>query len=140
MIRTYQQLIRLDTFEERFKYLQLYGAVGEISFGYNRVLNQEFYKSPEWRSVRDFVISRDDGCDLGLITLDRAYEIYGRVYVHHLNPLSRESLLDSFDEALDPNNLISSSDLTHRAIHYGDETLLAKPLIERTKNDTCPWK
>lgn len=140
MIRTYSHLMAIDNFDERFKYLQLFGAVGETSFGYNRILNQEFYKSTEWRSVRDFVIRRDDGCDLGFITLDKAYEIYGRVYVHHLNPLSREGLLHSFIDALDPNNLICCSDLTHRAIHFGDETLLAKPLIERTKNDTCPWR
>lgn len=140
MIRTYQQLIRFVTFEERYKYLQLFGAVGETSFGYNRILNQDFYKSDEWRSVRNFVIRRDDGCDLGLITLDKAYEIYGQVYVHHLNPLSREGLLHSFVDALDPNNLICCSDQTHRAIHYGDESQLPQPLIERTKNDTCPWK
>lgn len=138
MIRTYTELIQLPTFEERYRYLRLRGRVGEDTFGFDRYLNQRFYKSDEWLAVRDEVIARDCGCDLGI--LDREIPEGVRILVHHMNPLSKEDILRKSKFLLDPEYLISTVDLTHRAIHYGDDHLLFTNLIERSKNDTCPWK
>lgn len=136
-IRTYSELIQLQTFEERFEYLRLDGAVGEETFGFDRYLNQQFYQNdPEWKKVRRFVIMRDLGCDLGIE--DR--EISGRVIVHHMNPITIEDLINRTDFLLDPEYLICTLDSTHNAIHYGDENLLMKGPVQRTKNDTCPWR
>lgn len=136
-IRTYSELITLPTFEERFKYLQLGGRVGEETFGFDRYLNQEFYRlDKEWKAVRDFVIVRDNGCDLGIE--DR--EIHGIILVHHMNPITREDLLGRTKYLLDPEYLISTIKRTHDAIHYGDENLLYTIPVERTKYDTCPWR
>lgn len=136
-IRTYSELITLPTFEERFKYLQLGGRVGEETFGFDRYLNQEFYRlDKEWKAVRDFVIVRDNGCDLGIE--DR--EIHGTILVHHMNPITREDLLGRTKYLLDPEYLISTIKRTHDAIHYGDENLLYTMPVERTKYDTCPWR
>lgn len=135
-IRTYSELITLPTFEERYKYARLGGRVGESTFGYERYLNQLFYESKEWRDFRRSIIIRDRGCDLGV--LDR--EISGLIMIHHLNPISVDDILQRRECLLDPENAICASPNTHRAIHYGDESLLIKAPIVRSKNDTCPWR
>lgn len=135
-IKTYTELSALPTFEERFRYLQLNGAVGKDTFGFDRYLNQTFYKSPDWRRVRDMVIIRDNGCDLGV----EGYEIYGPVVIHHLNPIARRDIEERSEYLLNPEYLICTTHATHNAIHYGDETLLPRLPVERTPNDTCPWK
>jgi hypothetical protein len=136
IIRTYSELITLPTFEERYRYLKLGGRVGEETFGFDRYINQIFYQSDEWRSIRDFVIVRDGGCDLGMP--DR--EIHTRILVHHMNPIRQEDILRRSKFLLDPEYLICTIKNTHDAIHYGDESLLILAPIERTKNDTCPWR
>ena len=135
-IRTYSELITLPTFEERYKYLKLDGIVGEETFGFDRYLNQIFYKSKEWRSIRDYVITRDNGCDLGI----EGHEIFGKILIHHMNPITKEDILERSDLLLNPEYLICTIKNTHDAIHYGDENLLIITPPERTKNDTCPWK
>lgn len=135
-IRTYSELITLPTFEERYRYLRLGGRVGEETFGFDRYLNQVFYRSPTWLAARDKVIIRDNGCDLGIA--DR--EIPGRILVHHMNPVTIEDLLAMKDWLIDPEYLISTMKSTHDAIHYGDESLLMLDPVERYRNDTCPWK
>ena len=136
MIRTYTELISLPTFEERYQYLRLGGMVGEETFGFDRYLNQIFYQSPEWRAVRDHVIIRDNGCDLGI----EGREIHRGILIHHMNPISKEDILSRSEFLLDPEYLIATCKNTHDAIHYGDENLLIKAPIERTRNDTCPWR
>lgn len=136
MIRTYTELCRFETFKERYEYLRIGGKVGEDTFGFDRYLNQLFYKDPEWLSVRDEVIVRDSGCDLGI--LDR--EIQGRIIVHHMNPITKKDILTRSRFLLDPEYLICTMKSTHDAIHYGDINLLMLDPIVRTKNDTCPWK
>ena len=135
-IRTYSELIALPTFKERYEYLRLNGRVGEETFGYDRYMNQTFYKSREWLDIRDEVIIRDNGCDLGV----EGYEIHGRILIHHMNPITIDDILQRSDFLLNPEYLISTIKRTHDAIHYGDENLLIDVPIERTKNDTCPWK
>ena len=135
-IRTYSELITLPTFEERFKYLQLNGQVGESTFGFDRYMNQVFYRSQKWKSIRDFVIIRDCGCDLGV----EGYDIHGKIIIHHMNPLSMRDIETESDFLLNPDFLICTTHNTHNAIHYGDENLLVTAPIERTKNDTCPWR
>ena len=136
LIRTYSELITLPTFEERYRYLKLGGRVGEETFGFDRYINQIFYQSDEWRSIRDFVIVRDGGCDLGMP--DR--EIHTRILVHHMNPIRQEDILRRSKFLLDPEYLICTIKNTHDAIHYGDESLLILEPIERKRNDTCPWR
>lgn len=137
MFKTYSELSKLKTFEERFKYLRLNGQVGKDTFGFDRIFNQEFYRSIEWRRVRDQVILRDNGCDLGV----SGHEIYGqRILIHHMNPISLEDLERRSEILMNPEYLITTIHNTHNAIHYGDENLLIKLPRERTKNDTCPWK
>ena len=135
-IRTYSELSKLLTFEERFRYLSLDGKVGEETFGFDRYLNQMFYRSQKWKAVRDYVIVRDNGCDLGV----EGYEIHGRIIIHHMNPITIRDIEKESDFLLDPEYLITTVHNTHNAIHYGDENLLIKAPIERSKNDTCPWK
>ena len=135
-IKTYSELIELPTFEERYRYLRLKGIVGKDTFGFDRYLNQKFYRSAEWKRIRDQVIIRDNGCDLGIE--DR--EIHGRILIHHMNPITDKDIYRLSDILLDPEYLISVSHTTHNAIHYGDEDLLVKAPIVRTKFDTCPWK
>lgn len=136
-IRTYDELIKLPTFEERYEYLKIGGKVGEETFGFDRYLNQAFYKTEEWKTIRNEVIIRDNGCDLGMP--DR--EIKGnRIMVHHMNPITKEDILNRSEFLLDPKYLITTYKPTHDAIHYGDEDLLPKDPIVRTKNDTCPWR
>lgn len=135
-IRTYSELITIPTFEERYKYLKIGGKVGEETFGFERYLNQEFYKSYEWQSIRRQVIVRDLGCDLGI----EGREIHGKIIVHHMNPITIDDIVSASDFLLNPEYLICTLKSTHDAIHYGDESLLIKAPVERTKNDTCPWK
>lgn len=135
-IRTYSELITLPTFIERYRYLKLSGRVGEDTFGFDRYLNQVFYQSKEWRSIRDYVITRDNGCDLGMM----GHEIYGRILIHHMNPITADDILKRSDFLLNPEYLICTIKNTHDAIHYSDESLLITDPIERSKNDTCPWK
>ena len=136
IIRSYSELRRITTFEERYKYLQLGGIVGKDTFGFDRYLNQIFYRSQKWRSIRDQVIIRDNGCDLGV----EGYDIYGRILIHHMNPITLEDIEKESDFLLNPEYLICTIKNTHDAIHYGDENLLIKDPIERRKNDTCPWR
>ena len=135
-IRTYSELITLSTFEERYKYLQLSSSIGEETFGFDRYLNQNFYRSKEWKRIRDFVIIRDNGCDLGIE--DRT--IHGKIIIHHMNPIRTKDIQDVSDYLLNPEYLICTTHQTHNAIHYGDENLLVRNPIERTANDTCPWR
>lgn len=135
-IKRYSELITLPTFEERFRYLKLDGKVGEDTFGFDRYLNQVFYRSQKWKSIRDYVIVRDNGCDLAM----EDYEIHGRILIHHMNPISLRDLETESEFLLDPEYLITTVHNTHNAIHYGDENLLFTVPVERTKNDTCPWK
>lgn len=135
-IRSYSELSKLKTFEERFEYLKLDGAVGADTFGFNRYLREMLHKSPEWKKARRETILRDQGCDLGIE--DRV--ITGRVMVHHMNPVTVEQILNRDPIVYDPEYLISTAHITHNAIHYGDEDLLIKDPIERSKNDTCPWR
>ena len=135
-IRTYSELITLPTFEERFKYLQLGGKVGEDTFGHDRYLNQMFYTSDEWRRIRRDVIVRDNGCDLGI--QDR--EIHGLIIIHHMNPITIEDIINRSEFLLNPEYLISTVKNTHDAIHFSDERILITDPIERRPNDTCPWK
>lgn len=135
-IRTYSELIRLPTFEERFDYLRLDGVVGKDTFGFDRYLNQQFYRSSEWKRIRNQVIVRDNGCDLGV----DEYEIHGRILIHHMNPISIEDLQHMSDLLMNPEYLICVSHRTHNAIHYGDDSLIVTAPIERSQNDTCPWR
>ena len=136
-IRTYSELITLPTYEERYKYLKLSGRVGADTFGFDRYLNQKVYQhDPRWKEARDIVIIRDNGRDLGL----EGYEIYGKIIVHHMNPITVDDILHDRDWIFDPEFLICTTHITHNAIHYGDEKLLAKASIERKPNDTCPWR
>lgn len=136
IIRTYSELIKLPTFEERFQYLKLNGDVGVETFGFDRYLNQAFYSSDEWKSIRNQVIIRDNGCDLGI----EGREIYKRIIIHHMNPITKEDLLYRTEYLLNPEYMICTMKNTHDAIHYGDENLLFKEPIERKPNDTCPWR
>lgn len=135
-ILTYNELSKLPTFKERYNYLRIGGRVGRDTFGFDRYMNQAFYKSREWKQVRDFVIVRDHGCDLGM----EDYEIYGKILIHHMNPITPKDIQESTCFLLNPDYLISVSHSTHNAIHYGDESLMPKELIQRRKHDTCPWR
>jgi len=136
-MRTYTELITLPTIKERYEYLKLGGAVGVVTFGGDRTFNQNFYSSRMWKDVRRQIIIRDHGCDLGV----EGYDINNRITIHHMNPVTRDDIRNEDWEYLtNPEYLISCSYLTHQAIHYGDNTLLPKTPIERTPNDTCPWR
>lgn len=136
IIKTYSELITLPTFKERFEYLKLNGIVGKETFGYDRYLNQILYTSKDWRSFRDPIIDRDDGCDLGC----EGFEVHGRIIIHHINPITVEDVLNRHPKVFDPENVICVSHNTHQAIHYGDESLLPLLPKERSLNDTCPWR
>lgn len=135
-IRTYTELMKLQTFEERFRYLKLVARVGEETFGFDRYLNQQFYHSQEWKSIRNQIIIRDNACDLAIP--DR--ELSKGIIIHHMNPITKDDLIHQSDFLLNPDYLICVSKKTHSAIHYGDESLLFEGVIERSKNDTCPWR
>lgn len=135
IIRSYEAMIKIPTFEERFEYLKLSGRIGESTFGYERHLNQTFYTSPEWKKFRRAVIIRDNGCDLGM----EGYEIYDRIIVHHINPITPDDIEERAYMLMDMDNAICVSMGTHEAIHFGDSALLPKPLVQRMPNDMCPW-
>lgn len=134
-IRTYSELRQLETFEERYRYLRLYGVTGKGTFGFDRWINQRFYKSPEWKNVRNQVITRDNGCDLGIL----GYEIYADLLIHHMNPITFTDIKHGLSSLIDPEFLITTSLQTHNAIHYGDESLLPRGPIIREAGDTTLW-
>lgn len=134
-VRTYRELRRLETFEERFDYLSLKGVVGETTFGFDRYINQQFYRSREWRLLRSDVISRDEGCDLGI----KGREIHSKVLIHHINPLLKNEIIHGDPDILNPDFLITTTIQTHNAIHYGDKNLLPKLFVERRRGDTKLW-
>lgn len=146
-IKRYSELIRLASFEDRFHYVKLHGTVGMDTFGFDRYLNQDFYQSREWRQFRDKIIVRDMGCDLAHpeheITdwvIRNGKPIRPRIIIHHLNPLTKEDVLQHTDALLDPENVVCVSDRTHKAIHYGDDSILEPVFTERRPGDTCPWR
>ena len=136
IIRTYSELSKLKTFEDRFQYLRLDGIVGEETFGFDRYLNQTLYQSDEWKRRRRDIIIRDNGCDLGC----EGFEVHGRILIHHIDPITVDDIVNRNPKVFDPENLILTSHNTHQAIHYGNEDLLILAPIERSKNDTCPWR
>lgn len=135
-IRTYSELIKFNTFEERYKYLKLESSVGAITFGFDRYMNQRFYNSEEWKAIRRDIIIRDNGCDLGV----DGYDIYSGILIHHMNPISLNDILYESEYLLNPEYLISTTLLTHNGIHYGTEQVSTPTLVTRFKNDMCPWK
>lgn len=148
MIRRYSELIQYSTFDDRFNYLKLWGKVGADTFGFDRYLNQDFYRSSEWRRFRDSIIVRDGGCDMGLLDypitdwfIKKGIAIRPKIIIHHLNPLTKDDILQHTDALFDPENVICVSDRTHKAIHYGDlDSAKPKEFVERTPFDTCPWR
>lgn len=136
IIKNYTELSKISGYKDRYLYLKENGRVGEETFGFERYLNQIFYKSDEWLSIRDHVIVRDNGCDLGIA----GYELHGSIIVHHMNPIKNDDIRNRSKYLLDPEYLITTASLTHKAIHYGNEDLLILPLTERRAGDTCPWK
>lgn len=135
-IRTYSELMEIEDFYDRYKYLRLGGSVGADTFGSLRYINQAFYSSYQWRKLRRKIIIRDGGCDLA----HEDFEIHGRIYIHHLNPVTPEDLETDSEFVWDPEFLVCVSFDTHNAIHYGDESLLPELPVERRPGDTCPWK
>lgn len=136
MNRSYTELIMFKTFEERFEYLKLNGQVCLETFGSHRYLNQVLYQSYEWKHIRNQVILRDNGCDLGIV----GHEIFQHAYIHHINPITKRQIIDRDPALFDPNNLITVSYQTHQAIHYGDKSLLLLDPVERFANDVAPWR
>lgn len=136
MNKTYEELIKLKTFKERYRYLKLSGRIGEETFGFNRYLNQVFYRSKEWKQFRNKIIIRDNGCDLGIDGM----EIHSKILIHHINPITKKDILERSELLMDENNVICVSHNTHEAIHYGDESLLQDEYIPRRPNDTIPWR
>ena len=134
-MRTYSELSNLDTFEDRYQYLTLRGIVGYSTFGFDRYINQNFYSSREWRQIRQHLILRDIGCDLGV----EGYEIHGRLLIHHMNPITAEDIAHGDESIIDPEYLITTTHKTHNAIHYGDERQLPRPLVPRRHGDTKLW-
>jgi hypothetical protein len=134
--RTYTEMRTYETFEERYAYLRLAGEVGAETFGFDRWINQQFYRSREWKQIRQFVIARDNGWDLGV----PGHDIMRDILVHHINPMTPEDLVEGREWVLDPEFLITTSKKTHNAIHYGDASLLPSPLVERRPGDTTPWR
>ena len=135
MIRTFSEMIKFNSFEDRFRYLALRGSVGRSTFGFDRYINQRFYASRQWKLVRNHVIARDEGCDLAF----EGYEIHDRIYIHHMNPMAVEDIVGDDEDILDPEFLISTSHRTHNAIHYGDERQLPRPFAPRRAGDTKLW-
>jgi hypothetical protein len=135
MTKRYSELRRFDTFEDRYEYLRLHGSVGRATFGFDRHINQQFYTSRQWRNLRHHVIARDEGCDLGV----KGYEIHGQLLIHHMNPITADDIMHDDPDILDPEFLITTTQRTHNAIHFGDATLLATPLAPRRPGDTKLW-
>lgn len=136
IIRTYSELISLPTFEERYLYLKLDGSVGQETFGFDRWINQVFYKSSEWKSIKRKIVLRDSGCDLGV----EGYEIQGSIYIHHMNPVELTDIVNRTEYLLNPEYLICTSFNTHNGIHYGNKDYIPYKIIQRERNDTCPWR
>ncbi len=134
-VRTYSELRRIESFEDRYEYLRVGGSVGDITFGHERWLNQDFYRSYEWKRVRQIVIARDLARDLGA----EGHEIHDRIIIHHMNPMTVEEIEHGDESIIDPEFLITTTHRTHNAIHYGDRSLLPQPLIVRRPGDTAPW-
>jgi hypothetical protein len=134
-VRTYSELSQYSTLEDRFRYLSLAGQVGAATFGHDRWLNQRFYRSAEWRRIRDYVIVRDDACDLGV----PGYDIHDRVIIHHMNPMVAADIVHANEDLVDPEFLITTTHATHNAIHYGDESLLPRQIVPRGPGDTQLW-
>ena len=134
-IRTYSELRRLESIQDRFEYLKLNGQVGDKTFGFDRWINQKFYTSPQWRHIRNHVIARDMGCDLGI----EGYEIHSGLYIHHLNPMTKADIVEADPSILDPEFLITTTLVTHNAIHYGDAKQLPRLMVERKPGDTKLW-
>ena len=137
-MKTYSELITLPTFEERYEYLKIGGAVGKETFGYDRYLNQILYTSDEWRKFRRDIIVRDNGCDLACPGFDIPEGV--KILIHHINPITVEDVLNRDPKIFDPENVVATTLNTHNAIHYGDASLLTLAPLERSKNDTCPWR
>lgn len=135
LMRTYSELIKFETFEDRYEYLKLNNIVGESTFGFDRYINQQFYRSSEWKQIRNHVIARDLGLDLAM----EGYEIYDKIIIHHMNPMNVDDIKSSDSSILDPEFLISTTHNTHNAIHYGDRSLLKRLFVERKRNDTKLW-
>lgn len=135
MIRTYSELRSLETFEDRYHYLELIGRVGDSTFGFDRYLNQQFYTSTQWKHIRNHVIVRDNGCDLGI----DGYDIHHKVIIHHMNPIGARDIIHGDESILDPEFLITTTHATHNAIHFGDERLLKNPFVDRSRGDTKLW-
>lgn len=136
MNKSYEELVKLKTFKERYRYLKLNGRVGEETFGCDRYLNQVFYRSKEWKDFRNKIIIRDNGCDLGIDGM----EIHSKLLIHHINPITKRDILERSSLLMDENNVICVSHNTHEAIHYGDESLLIEEYVPRRPNDTIPWR
>lgn len=136
MSRSYLEMLTFSSYQKRYEYLRIPSTVGITTFGSDRYLNQMFYHDPEWKAVRDRVIIRDNGCDLGI----EGREIHSRIQIHHINPITRADVINRSPKLFDMNNLICCSESTHKAIHYGDTTSIIKDPVERKPNDTCPWK
>lgn len=136
MNKSYEELVKLKTFKERYRYLKLSGRVGEETFGCDRYLNQVFYRSKEWKDFRNKIIIRDNGCDLGIDGM----EIHSKLLIHHINPITKRDILERSSLLMDENNVICVSHNTHEAIHYGDESLLIEEYVPRRPNDTIPWR
>lgn len=134
--RSYSELVKLKTFKDRYEYLKLGSIIGKETFGFDRYLNQVFYSSPEWRRFRREILIRDIGCDLGI----EGREINGRAVIHHINPITIDDIVTRSSKLMDPENVITTTDATHKAIHYGDESKLFLGLTTRRPNDTCPWR
>lgn len=135
-IKTYSEMVKFDTFKERFNYLSLKGTVAEETFGFDRYLNQHFYKSRDWKRLREQIIVRDFGCDLGV----HGYDIVGKIIIHHMNPIALRDLYNFTDFLLNPEYMVCVSHSTHNAIHYGDDSIIIDTPVERKPNDTCPWR
>jgi len=133
--RSYSELRRIDSFDERYRYLALRGSVGDPTFGFDRYINQMFYASRQWKQIRQHIIARDSACDLGI----EGYEIHSRLYIHHMNPMTAEDIVHGDDSVLDPEFLITTTHQTHNAIHYGDERQLPRQFVERSAGDTKLW-
>lgn len=134
-IRTYSELVRLESLQDRYNYLALKGRVGDKTFGFDRYINQKFYQSNQWRNLRSHIITRDQGCDLGV----DGYDIHSGLYIHHMNPMTVRDIVDGDDSIFDPEYLITTTLSTHNAIHYGDDKLLTKILVPRRPGDTKLW-
>lgn len=135
--RSYSGLLKFNTIKDRYNYLKLFGEVGSRTFGSDRYVNQDFYRSKVWRDTRRKIILRDNSCDLGLLN----YELNSSVTIHHINPITLDDVAtENWDKLLDPENLITTSYNTHKAIHFGNDYMLPKLPIERTPGDTCLWR